>query len=153
VLALLRNPAQYRLLRTEPIAVTAAEELLRYDSPAPIITPQLASEDMEVGGHRVRAGELLFPVLGAANRDPARYTDPENLDLTRESAVTHLTFGAGIHYCIGAFLGRLEGQVLFPMLAQRFPDLRLDPRAGEPEFRPDPALRGLKSLHLIVDQC
>lgn len=152
VLALLRNPAQYELLRSRPIAVTAAEELLRYDSPAPIITPQLASEDMEVGGRRIRAGELLFPVLGAANRDPARYTDPDTLDLTRESAVTHLTFGAGIHYCIGAFLGRLEGQVLFPMLAQQFPHLRLDPQAGKPEFRPDPALRGLKSLHLLIDQ-
>lgn len=150
VLALLRNPNQLDLLRTEPIAATAAEELLRYDSPAPIITPQLASEDMEIGGRRIREGELLFPVLGAANRDPARYTDPETLDLTRESAVTHLTFGAGIHYCIGAFLGRLEGQVLFPMLAQRFPRLRLDPQAGEPQFRPDPALRGLKALRVLV---
>jgi cytochrome P450 len=152
VLALLRNPSQYRLLRTEPIATTAAEELLRYDSPAPIITPQLASEDMDVGGHQIRAGELIFPVLGAANRDPAKYTDPDTLDLTRESAVTHLTFGAGIHYCIGAFLGRLEGQVMFPMLAEKFPNLRLDPRAGEPEFRPDPALRGLKELRLLTDQ-
>ncbi len=152
VLALLRNRSQYELLRTESIATTAAEELLRYDSPAPIITPQLASEDMEVGGRQIRAGELLFPVLGAANRDPAKYTDPDTLDLTRDSAVTHLTFGAGIHYCIGAFLGRLEGQVLFPMLAQRFPDLRLDPDAGAPEFRPDPALRGLKGLRLLVEQ-
>lgn len=150
VLALLRHPAQYRLLRTEPIAETAAEELLRYDSPAPIITPQLATEDLEIGGRRIRAGELLFPVLGAANRDPAKYTCPDTLDLTRQSAVTHLTFGAGIHYCVGAFLGRLEGQVLFPMLARRFPELRLDPDAGEPEFRPDPALRGLKELRLLV---
>ncbi|GGU33520.1 cytochrome P450 [Lentzea flava] len=151
VLALLRNPSQLALLRTEPVAETAAEELLRYDSPAPIITPQLATEDLEIGGRRVRAGELLFPVLGAANRDPARYPSPDTLDLRRESAVTHLTFGAGIHYCIGAFLGRLEGQVLFPMLARRFPRLRLDPDAGEPEFRPDPALRGLKELRLRVD--
>ncbi|MET9631055.1 cytochrome P450 [Lentzea sp. NPDC006480] len=151
-LALLRNPDQYRLLRTEPIATTAAEELLRYDSPAPIITPQLASEDLEIGGHQIKAGELIFPVLGAANRDPAKYTDPDTLDLTRESAVTHLTFGAGIHYCIGAFLGRLEGQVMFPMLAEKFPNLRLDPRASEPEFRPDPALRGLKELRLLTDQ-
>jgi cytochrome P450/predicted NAD/FAD-binding protein/acyl carrier protein len=152
VLALLRNPSQLALLRTDPsVAVTAAEELLRYDSPAPIITPQLATEDLRLGGHLIRAGELLFPVLGAANRDPARYTDPETLDLRRESAVTHLTFGAGIHYCVGAFLGRLEGQVLFPALAAKFPALRLDPDAGEPRFRPDPALRGLKSLHLRVD--
>ena len=149
VLALLRDPSQYALLREEAVAVTAAEELLRYDSPAPIITPQLATEDMEIGGHLIRAGELVFPVLGAANRDPARYTDPEKLDLRRESAVTHLTFGAGIHYCIGAFLGRMEGQVLFPLLASRFPELRLDP-AFEPTFRPDPALRGLTELRLLT---
>ncbi|GLZ28827.1 hypothetical protein Lesp02_10170 [Lentzea sp. NBRC 105346] len=148
-LALLRNPSQYALLRVDPsIAVTAAEELLRYDSPAPIITPQMATEDIEVAGRVIRAGELIFPVLGAANRDPAQYEDPDRLDLRRSSAVTHLTFGSGIHFCIGAALGRMEGQILFPMLARKFPELRL---AGpEPVFRPDPALRGLESLVLSV---
>ncbi|TWP50897.1 cytochrome P450 [Lentzea tibetensis] len=148
-LALLRHPDQFALLREDPsIAVTAAEELLRYDSPAPIITPQLATEDIEVAGRLIRAGELIFPVLGAANRDPAQYEEPDRLDLRRASAVTHLTFGSGIHFCIGAALGRMEGQILFPMLARRFPHLRLDPDAPAPVFRPDPALRGLESLHL-----
>jgi cytochrome P450/thioesterase domain-containing protein len=144
VVALLRNPDQYELLRTDPsVARTAAEELLRYDSPAPIITPQRVTEDLELGGRRIRAGELVFPVLGAANRDPGRYPDPDRLDLRRTDAATHLTFGAGAHYCIGAALARIEGQSLFPALARRFPRLRL---AAEPRFRPDPALRGLAEL-------
>jgi cytochrome P450 len=147
VLALLRNPDQFRLLREDPsVAKTAAEELLRYDTPAPIITPQLVTADVVLAGHRIRAGELVFPVLGAANRDPARYPDPDRLDLRRPDAATHLTFGAGAHYCLGAALARLEGQVLFPALAARFPRLRLDPDSPAPAFRPDPTLRGLTGL-------
>ncbi|MFI9379920.1 cytochrome P450 [Kutzneria sp. NPDC052558] len=144
VLALLRHPDQYELLRDDPsVARTAAEELLRYDSPAPIITPQQALRDLDLDGHRIRSGELVFPVLGAANRDPARYPDPDRLDLRRPDAAGHLTFGAGPHYCIGAALARIEGQVFFPALAARFPRLRLD---AEPLFRPDPTLRGLADL-------
>jgi cytochrome P450/thioesterase domain-containing protein/acyl carrier protein len=151
LLALLRDPDQWRLLRDDPsVAETAAEELLRYDSPAPIITPQRATRDLELGGRRIAAGDLLFPILGAANRDPNRYVDPDRLDLRRASAVTHLTFGSGAHYCVGATLGRLEGQIVFPELARRFPTLRLDPAAPPPTFRPDPALRGLNALHLDV---
>jgi cytochrome P450 len=148
VLALLRNPDQLGLLRDDPsIARTAAEELLRYDSPAPIITPQQATVDLDLGGSRITAGELVFPVLGAANRDPARYPDPDRLDLRRPDAAGHLTFGAGAHHCLGAALARIEGQVLFPALAARFPALRL---AEEPMFRPDPALRGLHRLSVLV---
>lgn len=148
VLALLRNPDQYALLRDDPsVARTAAEELLRYDSPAPIITPQRATVDLELAGKRITAGELVFPVLGAANRDPGRYPDPDRLDLRRPDAAGHLTFGAGAHYCLGAALARIEGQVLFPALAARFPSLRL---AEEPVFRPDPALRGLDRLTLLI---
>lgn len=147
VLALLRHPDQYELLRTDPsIARTAAEELLRYDTPAPIITPQLATADLDLGGHRIRAGELVFPVLGAANRDPARYPDPDRLDLRRPDAAGHLAFGAGAHYCLGAALARVEGQTLFPALATRFPHMRL---AAQPSFRPDPALRGLAELRVL----
>jgi cytochrome P450 len=148
VLALLRNPDQYELLRADPsIAKTAAEELLRYDTPAPIITPQQATTDLNLGGRRIRAGELVFPVLGAANRDPGRYPDPDRLDLHRPDAAGHLTFGAGAHYCIGAALARIEGQVLFPALASRFPNLRL--AEPKPAFRPDPALRGLVRLPVL----
>jgi cytochrome P450/thioesterase domain-containing protein/acyl carrier protein len=147
VLALLRNPDQLELLREDPsVARTAAEELLRYDTPAPIITPQLVTADIVLAGQRIRAGELVFPVLGAANRDPARYPEPDRLDLHRGDAATHLTFGAGAHYCLGAALARLEGQLLFPALAARFPRLRLDPGSPAPTFRPDPTLRGLTGL-------
>ncbi|QUQ65097.1 cytochrome P450 [Kutzneria sp. CA-103260] len=147
VLALLRHPEQFELLHADPsIARTAAEELLRYDTPAPIITPQQALQDLDLGGHRIRAGELVFPVLGAANRDPARYPDPDRLDLRRPDAAGHLTFGAGAHYCIGAALARIEGQVFFPTLATRFPGMRL---VAEPVFRPDPALRGLAELAVL----
>ncbi|GLZ29190.1 hypothetical protein Lesp02_13800 [Lentzea sp. NBRC 105346] len=151
LLALLRNPGQFALLREDPsVAETAADELLRYDSPAAIISAQLATEDFTLAGRRIKAGDLLFPVLAAANRDPAQYADPDVLDLRRSSAVTHLTFGSGIHYCIGAALGRLEGQIAFGTIARRFPGLRLNPGKPAPVYRQDPALRGLESLHLLV---
>jgi cytochrome P450/thioesterase domain-containing protein/protoporphyrinogen oxidase/acyl carrier protein len=150
-LALLRHPAQFTLLRDDPsLAESAAEELLRYDGPTPILTPQLAADDVEIGGQLIRKGQLLYPVIGAANRDPARYPDPERLDVTR-SPSGQLSFGAGIHYCIGAALARVEGQVLFPTMARRFPNLRLDADAAPPTFRDDPVLRGLTALAVRVD--
>jgi cytochrome P450 len=149
--ALLRNPAQLRLLREDPtLAESAAEELLRYDGPTPILTPQLATVDLAIGGQDIRAGHLLYPVIGAANRDPARFPDPERLDVTRAPS-GQLSFGGGIHYCIGAALARIEGQVLFPTMARRLPYLRLDPDAAPPTFREDPVLRGLTALAVRVD--
>ncbi len=145
-LALLRNPAQLQLLRDDPsLAESAAEELLRYDGPTPILTPQLAAEDVEIGGQLIKKGQLLYPAIAAANRDPARFPDPDRLDVSRPPN-GQLSFGGGIHFCIGAALARIEGQVLFPTLARRFPDLRLDPDAAPPAFRDDPVLRGLTSL-------
>ncbi len=150
-LALLRHPDQLRLLRDDPsLAGYAAEELLRYDGPAPIMTPQLASEDVVVGGQLVRKGQLLYPVVGAANRDPARFPDPERLDLTR-TPNGQLSFGFGIHFCVGAALAKIEGQTYFPALLTRFPHLRLDPDQPPPAFRDDPLLRGLTALHVRVD--
>jgi cytochrome P450/protoporphyrinogen oxidase len=150
-LALLRNPAQLRLLGQSPaLAESAAEELLRYDGPTPILTPQLAADDVEIGGQLIRKGQLLYPVIGAANRDPARFPDPERLDLSRPPN-GQLSFGFGIHFCIGAALARIEGQVLFPTMARRFPHLRLDRDAPAPTFRDDPVLRGLNALAVRVD--
>ncbi len=150
-LALLRNPDQFRLLREDPsLAEYAAEELLRYDGPTPILTPQQAADDVEIGGQLIKKGQLLYPVIGAANRDPARFPNPDRLDLTRQPN-GQLSFGGGIHYCIGAALAKIEGQVLFPTVARRFPNLRLDPAAGSPQFRDDPVLRGLTSLNVRVD--
>jgi len=150
-LALLRNPDQYRLLGENPsLAVSATEELLRYDTSSPIITPQLATEDVEIGGHLIKKGQLMYPVLGAANRDPARYPDPDRLDLRREPSGT-LSFSVGIHHCSGAALARLEGQIFFTTLTRRFPHLRIDPDAAAPRYRPDPLLHGLESLHVRVN--
>ena len=150
-LALLRNPDQLRLLRDNPsLAEYAAEELLRYDGPAPIMTPQLADDDVEIGGRLIRKGQLLYPVVGAANRDPARFPDPDRLDLTRKPN-GQLSFGFGIHFCVGAALAKIEGQIYFPTLLRRFPNLRLDPDAAPPAFRDDPLLRGLASLPVRVD--
>ncbi len=149
-LALLRNPDQFRLLRDNPsLAEYAAEELLRYDGPAPIMTPQLADTDVEIGGQHVKKGQLLYPVVGAANRDPARFPDPERLDITREPN-GQLSFGFGIHYCVGAALAKIEGQEYFGRLTARFPNLRLDPDKPAPQFRDDPLLRGLTALHVRI---
>ncbi len=148
--ALLRHPEQMRLLRENPsLAEYAAEELLRYDGPAPIMTPQLADEDVVIGGQQIRKGQMLYPVVGAANRDPARFPDPERLDLTR-TPNGQLGFGFGIHYCVGAALAKIEGQTYFPALVTRFPKLRLDPDGPAPAFRDDPLLRGLRSLNVRI---
>ncbi|OKI46068.1 hypothetical protein A6A27_37425 [Micromonospora sp. CB01531] len=150
-LALLRHPEQMRLLRQNPaLAEHAAEELLRFDGPAPIMTPQLAGEDVVIGGQQIRKGQLLYPVVGAANRDPARFGDPERLDLTR-TPNGQLGFGFGIHYCVGAALAKIEGQTYFSTLVSRFPRLRVDPDREAPRFRDDPLLRGLRTLHVLVD--
>ncbi len=149
-LALLRNPDQFRLLRENPsLAEYAAEELLRYDGPTPILTPQLANVDVEIGGQLVKEGQLLYPMVGAANRDPARFGDAERLDLTRKPN-GQLSFGFGIHFCVGAALAKIEGQEYFSRLARRFPNLRLDPDQPAPQFRDDPLLRGLTALHVRV---
>jgi cytochrome P450 len=151
ILALLRNPSALRALRDDPsIATSAAEELLRYDGVAQILPPQLVTETLELGGQTFHSGDMLYPVIGAANRDPARFENPDLLDLRRRDNA-HLTFGLGIHFCPGAALGRLEGEVVFTTLAKRFPHLRLDPDTGPALFRPDPVVRGLQTLPVRFD--
>ena len=113
------------------------------------MTPQLADTDVEIGGQHVKKGQLLYPVVGAANRDPARFPDPERLDITREPN-GQLSFGFGIHYCVGAALAKIEGQEFFGRLTARFPNLRLDPDKPAPQFRDDPLLRGLTALHVRI---
>ena len=150
-LALLRNPSQYRLLAENPsLAESATEELLRYDPPAPIIAPQVASDDHEIGGQLIKQGELMYPVLGAANRDPARYADPDRLDLRRQPSGV-LSLSVGIHFCTGAALARLEAQIYFATLTRRLPHLRIDPDAEAPAFHADPLLRGLESLNVCIN--
>ena len=145
VLALLRHPDQLRRLRDEPGLIrTAVEELLRYDSPVQA-TSRVARADLEIGGHTIRAGQQVSFLLGAANHDPARFADPTRLDLSRDPN-PHLAFGSGIHYCLGAPLARLEGQIAINTLVQRLPGLALAPE--RPEHRDNYVLRGLRRLRV-----
>jgi cytochrome P450 len=143
-LALLRHPAQWQRLVADPTLVEGAvEELLRYDGPVQF-TSRTAQEEVALGTHKVAAGQAVLVVLGAANRDPAMFTDPDQLDVTRAEAAHHVAFGMGPHYCLGAPLARLEGQVVFDTVVRRYPGLHLE---GEPPvFRENFNLRGLKML-------
>ena len=139
LVALLRNPAQIGHLAGDP--ARAVEELLRYDSPAQLLS-RVVYEPVEIGGTTVEPGERVVAYLGAGNRDPERFDDPETLDLTRADAAP-LSFGGGIHYCLGAPLARLEARVALPALWRRFPGLGL---AGESERRDSLAIRGYARL-------
>jgi cytochrome P450 len=144
---LLRHPAETAELRDKPERIrSAVEELLRYESPVQF-TARVLKEDVEVCGQVIRKGWTLLCMLGAANRDPKQFKEPNRLDLTRLNN-QHLAFGAGIHSCIGAQLARLEGQAAILSLVQRFPMMRLvNPF---PEWAPTFGLRGLKSLSVTV---
>ncbi len=143
LLALLRNPDQLERLRTEEaIGRSAIEELLRYDSPV-TMTGRLAKQDVEIGGFKVKKGQSVSTILAAANRDPEQFPDPDRLDLTRDPC-NHLSFSAGIHYCLGAQLARLEGQIALSTLVRRFPNMKL--ASDDLVWRPAPILRGLEAL-------
>jgi cytochrome P450 len=145
VLALLRNPAELERLRADPgLVPSAVEELLRFDSPVQM-TGRRAKVDQQVGGAEVAAGQQVIVLIGAANRDPDRFADPDRLDVAR-SGNDHLSFGGGAHYCLGASLARAEGQIAIAALIARFPRLRLTNEALE--WRETLTLRGLKSLPL-----
>jgi cytochrome P450 len=147
LVALLRHPEQLALLRDEPrLAARAVEELLRYDSPVQL-TGRTVLEDTQIDGVPVAAGARVVCYLGAANRDPARFADPDRLDITREQG-SPLSFGGGIHYCLGAPLARLEAQLAFPALFARYPGLRL---AGDLERRDSLTLRGYLRLPVATD--
>ena len=146
LLALHRNPDQLALLKARPELITnAIEEFLRYDSSVQA-SSRVALEDIEdLGGKRIPKGENVLCLLGSANHDPAVYPDhPERLDITRAN-VRPLSFGGGIHFCLGAQLARIEAEIAITTLLRRIPDLRLDD-AENPEWRPSFVLRGLKCL-------
>jgi pimeloyl-[acyl-carrier protein] synthase len=145
-LALLRNRDQLRLLQDDPSMLRGAiEELLRFDAPVQL-TGRIPLEDMEFGGKTIRKGQQVVALVGAANRDPAQFEEPDRLDLRRVD-VRHIAFGGGIHSCLGATLARTEGQIAIGSLIRRFPKLDL---AGEPDWRDTVTLRGLKRLPLAV---
>ena len=142
-LALLRNPDELDLLRRERARIPGAiEELLRYDSPVQMTGRRTRTERV-IGGTKIEAGQHVLVLIGSANRDPERFADPERLDVRRGDD-EHLSFGGGSHYCLGASLARLEGQIAIGAIVSELPKLQL--AAEELEWRETLTLRGLKAL-------
>ncbi|HVA15055.1 MAG TPA: cytochrome P450 [Stellaceae bacterium] len=145
MLTLLRHPAALAQLRDESsIIESAVEELLRYESPSQH-TARIAPDDCELGGKRIRKRDAVMAVMAAGNRDPARFADPDRLDLRRADN-RHLAFGWAAHFCFGAPLARMEGQIAFSVLARRLRDLSLAPQ--NLVWRENLGLRGLKALQV-----
>ena len=145
ILTLLRHPDESRRLRENPLLIASAvEELLRYESPSQH-TARLAPEDLTLGGKKIRKRQAVIAVMGAGNRDPERFTDPHRLDLARQDN-RHLAFGWGAHFCFGAPLARIEGQIAISTLLRRFPSLTLVP--GPIVWWENLGLRGLRSLQV-----
>ncbi|APU14020.1 MULTISPECIES: cytochrome P450 family protein [Actinoalloteichus] len=144
--ALLRHPDQLAALKADPgLLPGAVEEFLRFDGPVHLATMRWASADMTLYGAQVSAGDPVLVSLLSANRDPSRFEEPDRLDVTRTPG-GHLAFGHGIHFCLGAPLARMEGEIAFGRLLARFPELSL---AGEPEtlsWRYSTLIRGLETL-------
>ena len=144
---LLQHPEETADLRERPeIIRSAVEELLRYESPVQF-TARVLKEDIDVCGQQIRKGWTVLCMLGAANRDPKQFKEPDDLDLKRLNN-QHLAFSAGLHFCIGAQLARLEGQIALLNLVQRFPKMKLN--GPRPEYAPTFGFRGLKTLPVIM---
>jgi cytochrome P450 len=146
VLALLEHPEQCALLERDPALIgNAIEELVRYDGPVERALNRWAAEDVELGGHTIRRGDDVIVILGSADRDPERFSEPDSLDLARADT-KHVGFGRGSHYCLGAPLARLEAEVALTTLLRRLPGLRLAVSAAELAWRPVPLFRSLARL-------
>jgi cytochrome P450 len=146
---LLDYPDQAAHIRKNPdgAAARAVAEILRFEPPVQLVV-RAALAPAELEGHRVPQGSMIFGLIAAANRDPAQIKEPEVFDVTREQ-VPSLSFGSGPHYCLGAYLAGMQGEILFPRLLRRFPAMRL---AGQPAYRePGSTLRGLDRLPLTLD--
>lgn len=146
ILALLEHPDQLAALREQPaLAKPAIEELLRFVNPVEQSTERYASEDVVIAGQAIRRGDMVLGCLAAANRDGRAFARPDVLDLTREHN-RHLAFGQGSHFCLGAPLARLEGQIAIPAVLRRLPELRLAVPADRLRWRATPLVRGLEAL-------
>ncbi|MEY9875741.1 cytochrome P450 [Streptacidiphilus sp. MAP12-33] len=147
VLALLQHPDQLALLHADPGRIPGAvDELLRYDAPVSIATWRWAPKDTAIGDAEVPAGSPVFVSPGAANRDPARFADPDRLDLGRHDARAHLAFGHGIHRCLGAPLAQAEIETVLLLLLERFPGVQLAVPADQLPWRHSRLVRGLEAL-------
>jgi cytochrome P450 len=148
LLTLLRHPDQLERLRSDPTLLeSAVEELLRYESPSQH-TARLAPAGAVLGGKEISEGDAVIAVMGAGNRDPARFSDPDRLDLGRQNN-RHLAFGWAGHFCFGAPLARIEGQIAFETVLSRFSELSLAPDE-DIRWRPNLGLRGLTELHVLA---
>ena len=145
MLALLNHPKQMEQLKREPTKIqSAVEEIIRYDSAIQMIT-RIATDDLEIGNQQIKAGEKIVLCLGAANRDPAQFPNPDQLNINREQN-QHVAFADNIHYCLGAALARLETKIAINTLIQELPNLKL--AMDKLEWRKSIAIRGLKALTL-----
>lgn len=151
-LALLTHPAALAELQREPsLWPDAVEEILRYDSPVERALTRWVVEDVEIGGRLLRRGELVIPVVASANRDGAQFQAVDALDIHRQDQV-HIAFGKGVHYCLGAPLARLEGEIALSTLFRRLPDLRLAVAPESLEYRLVPLFHSLSQLPVAWDQ-
>ncbi len=144
LLAFIRHADQWDRLRSDPVGMArlATEECMRYDPPVKS-TQRIAAQDVELAGKTIRKGERIRWIIASANRDPAVFPDPDRFDIGRQPN-SHVAFGSGIHYCLGATLARIEGQEVFRGLAERFPRLELE--TDDLEYQPSLQFRSLKSL-------
>ena len=146
VLALLRDPERLRELQNHPdLLPTALEEFLRYDSPVERALARFVAHDVELAGQQLKRGELIIVLLSSANRDEVQFSDPAQLDVQRQQN-RHIAFGCGVHYCLGAPLARLEGEIALRTLLQRLPDLTLDIPQESLEWRDVPLFHSLMRL-------
>ena len=149
MLALLQHPDQWERLKAEPTLIeSAVEELLRYDGPVETSTLRYAVEDVDLGGVTIHRGDIVLVVLSSANRDSERFDQPDTLDITRV-ADRHLAFGYGIHFCLGAPLARLEGQIAMGTLVRRLPHLRLAVDPATLPWRLSMLIRGLNHFPVV----
>ena len=147
MLALMRHPDQLRRLQDDPSLMDSAiDEMLRYDSPVQL-DGRMVKEDVEIRGKRIKAGQRAICLIGAANRDPSVFTEPQKLDIGRRER-SHISFGRGIHHCLGAPLAVLEGKIAFEGLLDRFSSIRL---LEEPRYRDQVVLRGVEELWIEVE--
>jgi pimeloyl-[acyl-carrier protein] synthase len=147
IYTLLANPEQYQLLRNDPSLLDSAiEETLRYESPVSRQT-RLIKSDTELGGKKIKRGEVVFQMLNSANRDPAHFTDPERFDMRRQKN-RHIAFGNGIHFCVGAALSRAESTIAVGSALKRFPNLH--PVDEKPDW--DVSKRNSRVLKTLVVQ-
>src|SRR5262249_45887561 len=150
-LALLEHPEQLRQLRHDPgLMPSAVEELLRFVSPVETATERYARQDVTVAGVTIPRGGLAFAVVASANRDERQFAHPDRLDLSR-APNRHLSFGLGAHFCLGAALARMEGQIALATLLRRAPGLRLAVEPWALRWRPGLVLRGLEGLPVAVE--